>query len=304
MRSDRRRFLKAAALAAGLAPFVGCGRVQTGPSFGVVADPQYADIPDRGRRSYRASVGKLNEAVADFNRRDLDFCVNLGDAIDRDWASYDAILAPLAAARAPWRHVLGNHDFAVEPSRVPQVPARLGIPSRRAVFDVSGVRFVILDSNAVSVYAHPEGSPVRRAATAELARLKAAKEPQAFDWNGGFGEEQLRWFDRLAGEAEGAGLRVVVLAHHPVLPSRAHVAWDAPAALEIALRRRSVVAWLCGHDHAGAYAERDGVHFITFQGMVETPDRNAYAFVSLNAGRMLIEGRGREPSRDLILRMN
>ncbi len=96
----------------------------------------------------------------------------------------------------------------------------------------------------------------------------------------------------------------MVLAHHPVLPSRAHVAWDAPAALEIALRRRSVVAWFCGHDHAGAYAERDGVHFITFQGMVETPDRNAYAFVSINGGRMRIEGRGREPSRDLILRMN
>ena len=72
--------------------------------------------------------------------------------------------------------------------------------------DVSGVRFVILDSNAVSVYAHPEGSPVRRAATAELARLKAAKAPQAFDWNGGFGEELAR--GRLAAEdlpAEGGG---------------------------------------------------------------------------------------------------
>jgi len=64
----------------------------------VVADPQYADIPDRGRRCYRASVGRLTEAVAEFNRRDLDFCVNLGDAIDRDWTSFDAILAPDAYA--------------------------------------------------------------------------------------------------------------------------------------------------------------------------------------------------------------
>lgn len=98
MRPDRRKFLTTAALAAGLVPFVGCGRTLTGPSFGVVADPQYADIPDRGRRSYRASVGRLTEAVADFNRRDLDFCVNLGDAIDRDWGSFDAILAPDAYA--------------------------------------------------------------------------------------------------------------------------------------------------------------------------------------------------------------
>lgn len=303
MRADRRRFLTTAAIAAGLAPFVGCAsRRSERPAFGVVADPQYADIPDRGRRSYRASVGKLGEAVADFNRRDLDFCVNLGDTIDRDWESFDAILAPLAGARAPWRHVLGNHDFAVQDARVPQVPARLGIPSRRTTFDVAGVRFVMLDSNAVSAYAHPAGSPVRAAALAELARLKAAKAPQAFDWNGGFGGEQLRWLDRVAAEAESSGMRVIVLAHHPLLPARAHVAWDASAALDAVLRRRSIVAWFCGHDHAGAYAERDGVHFVTFQGMVETPDRNAYAFVSIDGGRMLIEGRGREPSRDLVLR--
>jgi len=74
------------------------------------------------------------------------------------------------------------------------------------------------------------------------------------------------------------------------------------AALETVLLRRLVAAWLCGHDHAGAYAERAGLHFITFQGMVETPDRNAYAFVSFNGDRMLIEGRGREPSRELVLR--
>lgn len=245
---------------------------------------------------------KLTEAVAEFNRRDLDFCVNLGDAIDRGWESFDAIMAPLAAARAPWRHVLGNHDFAVDAARVAQVPVRLGVPSRRAFFDVSGFRFVILDSNAVSAYAHPAGSPERAAALQELALLKVAKVPQAFDWNGGFGAEQLQWLDRLAAEAESGGLRVVVFAHHPLLPARAHVAWDAPAALDAVLRRRSIVAWLCGHDHAGAYAERAGVHFVTFHGMVETPDQNAYAFVRIEGRRLVIEGRGREPSRDLRLR--
>ena len=43
-------------------------------------------------------MGRLTEAVSDFNRRDLDFCANLGDAIDRDWTSFDVILAPDAYA--------------------------------------------------------------------------------------------------------------------------------------------------------------------------------------------------------------
>jgi hypothetical protein len=35
---------------------------------------------------------------------------------------------------------------------------------------------------------------------------------------------------------------------------------------------------------------------------MRAPMRNAHASVSVNGGRMPIEGRGREPSRELVLR--
>jgi hypothetical protein len=69
------------------------------------------------RTAARARIARRSPssapAVDHFNSRPLDFCVNLGDTIDREWRSYDAILAPLAASRHRWEHVFGNHDFAL-----------------------------------------------------------------------------------------------------------------------------------------------------------------------------------------------
>ena len=50
----RRRFLRQLALGVAVAPFVGCASRSEGLEVGIIADPQYADIPDRGTRAYRA----------------------------------------------------------------------------------------------------------------------------------------------------------------------------------------------------------------------------------------------------------
>ena len=203
----RRRFLRQLALGVAVAPFVGCASRTNGLEVGVIADPQYADIPDRGTRAYRASVAKLGAAVEHFNARPLDFCVNLGDTIDREWRSYDAILAPLAASRHRWEHVLGNHDFALLDGEKTQVDARLGIAARYRYFDRPGFRFVVLDTGAVSTYASLAGTEARQEAVAELARVKARKLPQAQDWNGAVGPKQLAWFEGVAADAARRGLK-------------------------------------------------------------------------------------------------
>ena len=299
----RRRFLRQLALGVAVAPFVGCASRHAGLEVGIIADPQYADIPDRGTRAYRASVAKLGAAVDHFNGRPLDFCVNLGDTIDREWRSFDEILKPLAASRHRWEHVLGNHDFALLDGDKTKVDARLGIAARHRFFDRPGFRFMILDTGAVSTYATLAGSAERAAAVAELARVKARKLPQAQDWNGAVGPRQLAWFERIAADAAAKGLKVVVCAHHPVAPAGSYDAWDATEVLAALGRHRNVVAWFNGHHHDGGFSRVEGLPCVTFRGMVETPDTNAYATARFLDDRVIISGQGREPSRELIFRI-
>jgi hypothetical protein len=297
----RRVFVKRALGAAIAAPFIARGADRAGFEIGLVADAQYADI-DKGTRFYRRSIAKLGEAVENFNGRELDFCVHLGDLIDREWRSFDEITKPLARSRHRWHHLLGNHDFDVLDELKPKVPERMGMARRYRCFDHRGFRFVILDTNDVSTYAHRAGTPEREAAAAELKRLEAAKVKQAKPWNGGLGGAQLAWFDRACGEARAAGQRVIVLAHHPVAPDAEHNAWDASDVLAVIDRHPHVVAWLNGHNHAGNFAERGGVPFVTMHGMVETANTSAFATAKIYADRMVLTGHGREPSRELVFR--
>src|SRR5262249_4084141 len=91
--------------------------------FGVVTDPQFARLPvvPSLNRSYEKRLDKLAAAVATFNGLDLSFVASLGDVIDRNWESFDEILAVYAGFRAPVHHLLGNHDFLVDDDRIDQL---------------------------------------------------------------------------------------------------------------------------------------------------------------------------------------
>lgn len=298
---NRRSFLKAT-LAAGIAPYVTRGAESSGFEIGLVADAQYADVEAKGTRFYRKSIERLGAAVEHFNGRPLAFCVHLGDLIDREWKSFDDITRPLARSRQRWHQLLGNHDFDVLDAEKSRVPAKMGMAWRYGSFDHGAFRFAVLDTNDVSTYAHAGGSSERTAAEQELARLTAAKVPQAKPWNGALGAAQLAWFDRTCAEARTAQKKVIVLAHHPVFPANPHNLWNSDTVLALIDRHPHVVAWLNGHNHAGAFGERGGVSYLTLRGMVETADTSAFATAKILDDRIVLTGHGREPSRELKFR--
>jgi 3',5'-cyclic AMP phosphodiesterase CpdA len=211
-----------ATIAAASSPFVRSASPQAASqptvSLGLVADAQYAEAEPLGTRFYRQSVAKLTETVKHFNRLELAFCVGLGDLIDRDWQSYDAILAALAASRHPFHHVLGNHDFEVGGNRKADVPRRLGLTQRYYALERGPWCFVMLDTNDISLYAHPESTPAHAEALVALKRLAATGALNAQTWNGAVSDRQLQWFETTCQSAAKARRRVVVLAHHPVHP--------------------------------------------------------------------------------------
>ncbi len=256
--------------------------------FGAIADCQYDDRSS-DRRKYDLSPDKLRACIEDFNGQDLTHIVHLGDFIDRDWDSYDVVLPIAAMSRAPFRHVLGNHDFEVAESFKPQVPARLGLSSRYYDFTVGTWRFLVLDTNDLSLYAHPQDSPAHARSLAYHRRF-ASDQPT---YNGGIGPEQLAWIEAKLQAADEAGESVVLHSHHPVYPIEAHAAWNALEIVALLERHPSVVAYINGHRHDGAYAFKGGIHYLTLKGMVDTTE-TAYATISVFADRLEVRGGGRQ----------
>lgn len=275
----------------GAAPIAGTLRI------GLIADCQYADQPDSGQRLYRRAPDKLRAAVADLEAARPAFTVHLGDFIDRNWESFDVVEPLYQALTAPALHVLGNHDFEVGDARKDAVPARMGIPTRYRDFAQAGWRFVLLDTNDVSLHAHRSGSPAQRDARA----WKEQHAPHSGDSGGGLGIVQLAWLDTVLAEADAAGEFVVTMSHHPLLPDGPAAAWNAAEVRAILAAHPSAKLHLAGHDHAGAYAEWRGIHFLTLHGMLDTPE-TAYATLDLAPDLMRVDGRGRAPDRELRVR--
>lgn len=270
-------------------------------SFGIVADPQYADIaprPEMGRY-YAESPKKLAQAIDVFNGRDLAFVVTLGDIIDRGFENFETMLAVYANLRHRSILLPGNHDFAVDAELLPEVHARLGMPSPWYDFAVGKMRFVVLDGNDVSLFAPPVGDPRRRIAQERLSALRDAGAINAQDWNASLSDEQFAWLGDVLSTADAAGERVVVFCHYPLSPENAHNMWDAPRIIHLLTSRACVAAWFCGHNHEGNYGTVNGRHFVNFKGMVDTPDENAFAIADVYTDRIEINGFGREEDRSL-----
>lgn len=272
-------------------------------AFGVVADVQYADADPQGERHYRESAPKLKAAVADLAHEQLAFTLNLGDLIDHDFRSFATVLPLFKPLGHPTRHLTGNHDYSVGKADKEKVTPTLGLPAEHYAFSVSGVRFVMLDTNDASTYKHAPGTARHREAVAALEALVTAGRPNAQPWNGGVSPAQLAWIEKELAAADTVGAPVVLCSHHPLLPADStNVAWNAGEVVEVIARHRCVRTCFAGHHHDGGQAVAHGVPFLTFKSIVHEPDVTAYAVVRLFPDRLVIEGRGREPSRTLPLR--
>lgn len=262
--------------------------------IGAIADCQYADQEDNGRRLYRRSPDKLRAAVEDLDAARPAFTVHLGDFIDQGWESFNVVEPLYQSLAAPALHVLGNHDFAVDDARKAVVPARMGIPQRYRDFVHSGWRFVLLDTNDLSLHAFAAGSPGQEHARA----WRAERAAQGGESGGAVGVVQLLWLDAVLAAADAAGEFAVTMSHHPLLPAGPATAWNAAEVAAVLAAHPSVKLHLAGHDHAGSYAQWQGIHFLTLQGMLDT-EENAYATVDLSREAIRVDGRGRVPDREL-----
>lgn len=266
-------------------------------SIGAITDCQFADEPDSGRRLYHTAPGKLSAAITDFNRQHLAFIVHLGDFIDRDWSSYDALLPIAAKSRAPIHFVLGNHEFEIDDAHKLAIPAKLGMPGRYYSFVSNGWKFIVTDGNGLSSYGWPEDSGEYRASMAAHASLYPDKPL----WDGGIDDVQMGWLDAQLADADRRGLKTMVFSHFPLFPENPHNLWNAPAVIALLERHPSMKIWLDGHNHDGNYGMRGGIHYVNLKAMLDTPE-TAYARLDFFQDRVIVNGVGRQPTLVLPLR--
>ncbi len=266
-------------------------------TIGIIADCQYADQPNRNHRLYRLSAKKLQSSVDTLSRIEPDHVFHLGDFIDTSAVSFDSVIPILSSLKTPYTHVLGNHDFSVADSLKDQIPSILGLSQRYFRKDLKGWRFLILDGNDISTYAYPSGS----SAHAFSKQIKQDRYPDLPAWNGALGPEQMEWLKVELDSAESLSIPVILLCHFPVFPlDTVHQLWNSDSVLHLIDGYNCVKAWFNGHNHSGNYGMRNGVHFITFKGMVDT-EENAFAIVQISPEKLILQGFGREADRELDL---
>jgi len=238
-------------------------------SFGIVTDSHYADIDTRGSRHYRESLAKMHECVSLMNEKQVEFVVELGDFVNGaeagDTTHLRAIESVYATFEGPRYHALGNHDMdSISKPEFQENIENTGIPRERTYysFDRKGVHFVVLDANYRS-----DGKDYDRG---------------NFEWtDANIPEAQLEW---LANDLRETAKPSIVFLHQLLdRDSGAHYVRNANEVREVLQINGNVVAVFQGHNHAGHYAQVEGIHYYTLKAMVEGSgeENNSYAIVEV-----------------------
>lgn len=266
--------------------------------FGIVADLQYCDAPSFKNRYFRNSPDKLKKATVEFNKQNLDFVINLGDLIDRDWQSYNEILPLFENIKAPVYHVLGNHDFEVEDQYKPDAHKKLGL-RKYYDFSMENWRFIVLDGNEISTYANHEDSIEYKKAEKLLLELEKKNRANANFWNGGIGKSQLYWLSQTLADATKRHQKSMIFCHFPVFPEDRHNLLNDLELLNVLEKQDGIKAWFGGHNHHGNYGQYKNIHFVNVKGMVETEFESSFCLVQLSDDSIKIKGFGSEISATL-----
>lgn len=259
--------------------------------LGIIADCQYADKADKGVLFYRSCPAKLSEAITHLNTKPLQAIVQLGDLIDEDYQSFTPLIPILQQSKAPLYHVLGNHEYSVADQYKMDVVNLLSMPARYYSFVIADWRFIVLDGTDVSYYGWPEQSHEHQ----QNMQLIKAQYPEGKPWNGAIGKAQLAWLSKELSSADQKGHKVAILNHFALYPLDHHVLWNQHEVMTLISAHPSVKVWFNGHNHKGDYARYNGIHFVTFKGMLDTAD-TAYSIATFEQNHIEIQGIGRQPS--------
>lgn len=268
--------------------------------FGIIADPQYANVDPQGSRFYRNSLAKLDTAVATFNQEKLPFIIDLGDITDRNPEDLDTVLYTIGKYTGKVYTTTGNHDYThVTDNKA--LYKKLGMPAVYYTFKKGNWRFIMLNTNEVAAYSNISGTSKEKELQQMLQKIKENGGKNGYEYNGGVSKKQLRWLEQQLKNAERKKENVLVFSHHPLGCAVGLTALNDKEIVGVIKQHSCVKALISGHHHPGAFCHIGSIPSITLEGMVETADQNSYGTITLYPDKIVINGRGRMTSRTVNL---
>ena len=262
--------------------------------IGLVADPQYAHKPVAGNRYYKESLWKLEEAIDSFNYYNVDVVQTLGDLIDVEWGSFDSIL-PVYDKLNPGvenYHLLGNHDFAIDSFQLRNLLEKLSMPNYYYSYSKKGWRFIVLDATDYSYYSNLlHKHDINQVNSYYDNTIEKSNNHR---WNSAIGEEQQNWLRQELDRAYSLDQRVILFSHLPLRPQdNPHNLWNDFEIINLIENCTNVMAFINGHNHSGGYVLKDGIHYITISGLVETMI-SSYGILEFYRDSLVLKGFGNQ----------
>ena len=261
---------------------------------GLIADPQYANKPTQGIRYYKESLWKLEEAIDTFNCKNVDIVQSLGDIIDGKWNSYDDIL-PIYNKLNPdikSYQLLGNHDFSVDSTHLSGLLEKLSMPDYYYSYSEKDWRFIVLDATDYSYFSNPLHHHDINKVNSYYENTTGESNKRL--WNGAIGKEQQAWLKQELDSANLLNQKIILFSHLPIRPKRnSHNLWNDYEIVDIVENNSNVVAYINGHNHSGNYIFKNGIHYITISGMVDTMT-NSYGILEIYKDKLILRGYGNQ----------
>lgn len=256
---------------------------------------------------FKRALPKTASAVAALNAADVSVTVQLGDIIDGNSSieltrsELATVLEVLHPLRAPILHVVGNHCLSAGRSHLLHA---LQLKHSYYTYKVSPKWAVVVIDTVDMSTAHDDPN-VQAEATKYLDTHQG--EPNAHEWNGGLGAEQKAWLQQKFELMRQNNMWVIVCGHIPVCLSpeynerSGYVVWDSQSVADLFSHYSDVVkAYFSGHFHEGDYTLQRGIHYVTFEAILESQsEEGAWAEVELHNDRIVINGHGDVKSRRL-----
>jgi alkaline phosphatase len=240
--------------------------------FGMVTDLHY-DNRERNSQSFN----KFDEAINTFNKRDLNFVIELGDFKDQGenpnrvqtLTFLDEIETEYKKYKGDRYHVLGNHDMdSLSKADFLTHTTNSGKANGKNYYSFvkKGIKFIALDAN----YNYDSTDYDKNNYDYKKTLIP---------------DHEIVWLKK---ELDSK-YPIVVFVHQMLdffskISDRNTYIKNAAEIIDLFERSQKVLAVFQGHNHAGDYNFRNGIHYLTLNGMIEGhfPENNSFAIVEID----------------------